>query len=272
MRIPVPRPLRRPLLGTLAWALRIDLTEASDPIAAYRSASALFTRELEPGSRSWPERARVAGSPVDGIVGQSGRIEDGRVLQAKGRDYTITELLDDDRMAERFAGGSYLTIYLSPRHYHRIHAPVAGTVARARHVPGRLLPVNTPAVRLVDRLFPRNERLITYIEGQGGQGGQGGQDGQDGQDGQGGGAVAVVAVGAFNVGRITAAYDETLVTNRGRARPETRLYDPPVPVSRGDELMTFHLGSTVVLLFGAGPSLRPLKPGSSILLGAPITS
>lgn len=262
MRVPVPRPLRRHLLGALAWALRMDLTEASDPIAAYRSASALFTRELKPDARSWPDRDEVAGSPVDGIVGQSGRIDEGRVLQAKGREYTIADLLDDERMAERFAGGSYLTIYLSPRHYHRIHAPVAGTVSRARHVPGRLLPVNTPAVRLVDRLFPRNERLITYIEG--------GADDIPAVD-TAASTVAVVAVGAFNVGRITAAFDETLVTNRRGARPETRLYNPPVRVSRGAELMTFHLGSTVVLLFGAGTSLRPLEPGSPILLGAPIT-
>lgn len=273
MRVPVPRPLRRHLLGALAWALRMDLTEASDPLAAYRSASALFTRELKPGARSWPEREGVAGSPVDGIVGQSGRIEDGRVLQAKGREYTIAELLDDELMAGRLAGGSYLTIYLSPRHYHRIHAPVGGTVSRARHVPGRLLPVNTPAVRLVDRLFPRNERLITYIDGGAGEPGGAGEEAAGGTGRRGAASpVAVVAVGAFNVGRITAAFDETLVTNRRRARSETRLYDPPVSVSRGDELMTFHLGSTVVLLFGAGTSLRPLEPGSSILLGAPITS
>jgi phosphatidylserine decarboxylase len=266
MRLPVPRPFRRPLLGALAWALRMDLTEAADPVEAYRSASELFTRELKPGVRSWPTEAGVAGSPVDGIVGQSGRIEAGRVLQAKGREYTVAELLDDERMAARFVGGSYLTIYLSPRHYHRIHAPVAGRVSRARHVPGRLLPVNTPAVRGVDRLFPRNERLITYVEPAPGAK-------ASGAPGAGApGAVAVVAVGAFNVGRITAAYDATLVTNRRGARAETRLYDPPVALDRGAELMTFHLGSTVVLLFEDDVALEPRVPGSPILLGAPLTS
>lgn len=231
----------------------MDLTEAAAPVESYRTASELFTRRLEPGIRNWPESEAVAGSPVDGVVGQSGDIEEGRALQAKGRWYTVAELLDDEKMAGRFAKGSYLTIYLSPRHYHRIHSPVSGDLSRARHVPGRLLPVNRPATRLVDRLFPRNERLVVYVEEPADR------------------TVAVVAVGAFNVGRITAAFDETLVTNRRGARSETRLYHPPVPVVRGGELMTFHLGSTVVLLFERGVRLEPREPGSEILLGAPIT-
>lgn len=248
----MPRFLRRLKLGVLAWVLRIDLTEAAEPLETYRSVSELFTRKLKPGAREWPAAREVAGSPVDGVVGQSGRITGGRLLQAKGRWYTVAELLDDDALAAGFAAGSYLTIYLAPRHYHRIHAPVSGEVSRARHVPGRLLPVNALAVRTVDRLFPRNERLITGI------------------DASPLGRVAVVAVGAFNVGRITAAFDDTLVTNRRGARAETRLYDPPMRVSRGDELMTFHLGSTVVLLFERAVALAPLEPGRPVLLGEPI--
>lgn len=231
----------------------MDLTEAANPVDAYRSVSALFTRQLKPGARRWPEAEGVAGSPVDGIVGRSGRITGGRLLQAKGRWYTVAELLDDDRLAERFAEGSYLTLYLSPRHYHRIHAPVSGVVARARHIPGRLLPVNAPAINRVERLFPRNERLVTVL------------------DETGMGVVAVVAVGAFNVGRITASFDESLVTNRSRARAETRLYHPPVAVTRGEEIMTFHLGSTVVLLFERAVGLAALEPGHEVLLGTPIT-
>lgn len=254
MRLPVPRVLRRALLGGVAAGLRMDLSEAARPIDAYRSVGDLFTRELREGARRWPATERVAGSPVDGIVGQSGRITDSRLLQAKGRWYSLAELLDDERQAPRFTGGSYVTIYLSPRHYHRIHAPVSGTISRARHVPGRLLPVNTPAVRWVDQLFPRNERLVAYV------------------DGSPLGGVAVVAVGAFNVGRITASFDSALVTNRRRALPETHLYHPPVEVGRGEELMTFHLGSTVVLLFESAVELRPMEPGQPILLGEALTS
>lgn len=232
----------------------MDLSEAAEPIRGFRSLDDLFVRHLQPGVRSWPSDPAVPGSPVDGIVGQSGRITEGRLLQAKGRAYTAADLLDDDALATRFDGGTFVTLYLAPRHYHRIHAPVGGTVARARHVPGRLLPVNTPAVRLVDRLFPRNERLTALLEGDGPAG-----------------LVAVVAVGAFNVGRITADFDEKLVTNRRGARPETHVYHPPAPVGRGDPLMAFHLGSTVVLLFERPLELEDaIVAGRDIRLGAPL--
>ena len=249
-RVPVPAPLRRPLLGGVARILGMDLSEAAEPVRAFRSLDEMFVRHLKPGAREWPAEDSVPGSPVDGIVGQRGEITGGRLLQAKGRDYTAADLLDDRSLAERFEGGTFLTLYLAPRHYHRIHAPVSGSLARARHVPGRLLPVNAPAVRLVDRLFPRNERLSVLIEGDAG-------------------LVAVVAVGAFNVGRITADFDEGLVTNRRGARAETRVYHPPVKLGRGEPLMAFHLGSTVVLLFERRLALDgALEPGRDIRLGA----
>lgn len=251
-RLPLPGPLRRPVLGGVAWLLGMDLSEAADPIGRFRSLDELFIRRLRDDARSWPEDPVVPASPVDGVVGQSGGITGGRLLQAKGRAYSAADLLDDDDLAARFDGGTFITLYLAPHHYHRIHAPVAGRVGRARHVPGRLLPVNAPAVRLVDRLFPRNERLTVLIE-------------------RDAGAVAVVAVGAFNVGRITADFDESLVTNRRGARAETRIYHPAIEVGRGDPLLAFHMGSTVVLLFE-----RPLRldgaveAGRDILLGAPL--
>lgn len=249
-RFPVPRLLRRPVLGGVARLLGMEMAEAAAPVTEYGSLDALFVRRLRRDARSWPGEEAAPGSPVDGIVGQAGVVQEGRMLQAKGRWYRAAELLDDEGLAGRFEGGTFLTLYLAPHHYHRIHAPVSGTVTRARHVPGRLLPVNAPAVRLVDRLFPRNERLAALIEGDAG-------------------AVAVVAVGAFNVGRITAVFDHDLVTNRRRARPETRIYHPAVPVTRGDELMAFHLGSTVVLLFERRLALAAeLEPGRDVRLGA----
>jgi phosphatidylserine decarboxylase len=253
-RAPVPAPLRRPVLGTAARVLGMDLDEAAEPVASFGTLDALFTRELRPGARSWPDPPDRPGSPVDGVVGMTGRVAEGTLLQAKGREYTVAEA----SWAARFESGTYVTLYLSPRHYHRIHAPVGGTLDRARHLPGRLLPVNRPAVEAVDRLFPRNERLISLIETPAGSRT---------------GAVAVVAVGAFNVGRITAAFDPGLATNRRGARPETRAYAPAVMLDRGDELMTFHLGSTVVLLFEGALDLAPtLERGADIRLGAPLTA
>lgn len=257
--VPLPRALRRPVLGTFARAVGIDLAEAELPLEEYPTLNAFFVRRLRPGARSWPGDDTVAASPVDGIVGQVGTIRDGRILQAKGRWYSAAELLGDASEAACFAGGSFVTIYLSPRHYHRIHTPYAGEIVSARHIPGALFPVNEPAVTHVPDLFARNERLIGTIDGPLGR-------------------AALVAVGAYNVGRISAAFDPEWnappgangwVTNRRGARPTTRRYDPPVPVRRGEEIMAFHLGSTVVLLFeGERVELVPgLKPGKAVRLG-----
>lgn len=257
--IPLPRRLRRPVLGAFARAVGIDVSEAEHPLGEYPSLNAFFVRRLRPGLRSWPDAPNVAASPVDGVAGQVGIIENGRIVQAKGRGYSAAELLDDPAEAGRFDGGAFVTLYLSPRHYHRIHAPCAGLVRCARHVPGALFPVNAAAVAHIPGLFARNERLICYLDGPLGR-------------------VAVVAIGAYNVGRISAAFDPAWntasgrsgwVANRRGAAAGTRRYDPPVRVRQGDEIMAFHLGSTVVLLFepervALGPELRA---GREVRLG-----
>jgi phosphatidylserine decarboxylase len=263
--LPLPRPLRRAVLGGFARAVGIDLSEAERPLESYGSLNEFFVRRLKAGARSWPAAARTAGCPVDGVAGRSGVVRDGRLLQAKGRWYTAASLLDDAPEARRYEGGAFLTLYLSPRHYHRIHSPAGGTIAKARHIPGALLPVNAPAVAHVAELFARNERLVCY---------------QDGPLGR----IALVAVGAYNVGRISAAFDDDWggtadaapgrrrrwATNRRGAEVETRRYDPPVAVARGEEVMAFHLGSTVVLLFEPGVTLVALAGGEEVRLGQPI--
>lgn len=252
---PLPRPLRRVVLGTFARALGIDAAQAERPITDYGSINEFFVRKLKPGTRPWPGDPTSAGSPVEGIVGQLGRVESGALIQAKGRIYSAARLLDDEVEARRFDHGSYITLYLSPRHYHRIHAPMTGEIVQARHIPGQLLPVNAPSVAHISDLFATNERLACYIDTAVGR-------------------VAVVAVGAYNVGRISASFDnkwspQAWVTNRRGVRAETRTYDPSIHVRAGDEIMAFHLGSTVVLLF-EDPSLRlrgDLRPGDEVALG-----
>ena len=261
-RVPVPRLLRRPVLGTAALLIGADMKEARRPIGEFGSLDELFVRRLRDGARDWPEDPAVVASPVDGRLGQLGSIWSGQLMQAKGRRYSAADLLDDDELAARFDGGWFATLYLAPHNYHRIHAPVTGQIRRARHVPGRLLPVNTPAVRAVDRLFARNERLITLIRTGGEAGDEAGHEG----------LVAVVAVGAFNVGRITADFDEELVTNTRGSRAQTRVYHPSIPVERGDDLMAFHLGSTVVLLVDRGEPLSSLRTGHPVRLGQPLTA
>lgn len=259
---PIPRGLRPAVLGAFARAVGADVSEAAEPLDAYPTLNRFFTRTLKPGARSWPADRSLVASPVDGAVGQAGVVREGRLIQAKGRLYAVEDLLDEAGCAARYEGGAFITLYLSPKDYHRIHAPVAGAIRDARHVPGALLPVNAPSVSHVPELFARNERLMCHIDGPLGR-------------------TAVVAVGAYNVGRISAAFDpawnappgeRAWVTNRRGLQSAGRRYDPPVPVDRGDEIMTFHLGSTVVLVFEPGRvSLVPtLRPGDDVRLGMEI--
>jgi phosphatidylserine decarboxylase len=237
--IPIPRAFRGPVIGGFARYVGADLAEAEHPLAHYATLNEFFTRRLRAGSRRWPHDSAAVGCPVDGVAGQVGRVHQGKLLQAKGRWYSAGDLLNDATEGERYEGGAFTTLYLSPRDYHRIHAPTDGRIYQAAHVPGSLLPVNAAAVAHVPGLFARNERLICYLDGPLGR-------------------IAVVAVGAYNVGRISAAFDpawsappgkSSWVTNRPGATFRRRDYDTPFPVAQGDELMTFHLGSTVILLF-----------------------
>jgi len=275
----IPRGLRRRVIRGFAGAVGADLSEAEEAPEAYASISEFFTRRLEDGARDWPDDPEMPGSPVDGVVGALGAIRDGELIQAKGIRYRVEELLGEGPHSDpfhpsaghpvplvppagSFARGRFLTLYLGPRHYHRIHAPVTGGVRWARALPGALLPVNAPAVQSVPDLFPRNERLVAILSREDRA------------------PVAVVAVGAYNVGRISARFDEGWngpqgrgVTNRrGRRGVETRAYDPPREIQRGEELMAFHLGSTVVLLFADEPRDfdRHLQPGREVALGQPL--
>ena len=231
----LPRALRPLLLGRFAAAYRLDLGEAERPLADYPSLQELFTRRLKPGLRPQAEPAPgFVNSPVDGAIIASGRIEAGQAIQAKGLPYRIDELLKHDPAARRFEGGHYLTLYLSPRDYHRIHVPFRGQVTAVGRVEGELWPVNGASTAHVPRLYERNRRATWVAEGSGPDAGL---------------EVAAVLVGATHVGGV-------LVDPRwlgGRSLPP----DGALPVERlecreGDDLGTFQFGSTVVLLVG-GP-------------------
>jgi phosphatidylserine decarboxylase len=260
--VPIPSAMRRSVLGAFARAVGADVAEAELPLEAYPTLNRFFTRRLAAGARGWPADPSAVASPVDGAVGQLGTVREGRLIQAKGRLYDVVHLLEDEGAATRYEGGAFITLYLSPKDYHRIHAPVDGEIRAARHVPGALLPVNAAAVSHLPELFARNERLMCWIDGPLGR-------------------TAVVAVGAYNVGRISAAFDpawnapagrSAWVTNRRGLQSAARAYDPPVPIRRGDEIMTFHLGSTVVLLFEPArvELLSSIRPGDPVRLGMQI--
>lgn len=142
----------------------IDPSIVEKPIREYRSLKEFFARRLKPGVRTIAPGDDVVASPVDGTVSQMGDIHEGTLIQAKGKQYSLADLLGDTpEAAKRFYGGKFITIYLSPRDYHRIHMPVEGDLIRYTYVPGRLYPVNQLGIEHVDKLFARNERLVTHV-------------------------------------------------------------------------------------------------------------
>lgn len=228
----LPRRVAGTVNSSFARAVGADLSEAEHPPEHYSSLGEFFLRNLRTGIR--PLGPGVV-SPVDGRIDEHGTIEESTLVQAKGRYYALERLLKDDDLADRFEGGYFITIYLSPRDYHHIHAPLDAQVSACYYIPGTLWPVNAWSVGCIDELFCVNERLITLLETELG-------------------LVAVVKVGATNVGSISVTYD-SLRTNgwnrlRGRLPGVTRRsYDPMPELKKGDRLGSFHLGSTVILLF-----------------------
>jgi len=171
----------------------VDVSDAERPPAEYRSLQAFFGRGLLAGTRPINGTANAIVSPVDGVVGACGAIEMGQLLQAKGRSYSLVELLGDSAAASRLEGGLYSTLYLAPANYHRVHAPAAGRVTRERYIPGAFWPVNQRAVERVPRLFATNERRVVYL-----------------------GDLVVVLVGACLVGSIRMNHTPPYSVDRGQ--------------------------------------------------------
>lgn len=244
-RAPAPRFLHRAAIRAFARKYQVDVAEAERALDEYPTFAEFFTRRLKPGLRPIDPDPQAIVSPVDGAVSQAGTIEEGRCLQAKGIHYPVEKLLAEDAAtAAPFLGGAFATLYLSPRDYHRIHAPIAGTIDGWSYVPGEFWPVNPASVRSKQALFCVNERLTTWLSTPAGR-------------------VAVVAVGATNVARIRASYDDIL-THTGKPARRHR-YERPIPIGKGDELGVFEMGSTVILLFETGrvrwsDALRPDAP------------
>ncbi|MFT3665181.1 archaetidylserine decarboxylase [Piscinibacter sp.] len=228
----------------------VDMSEAADPdITSYASFNEFFTRALKPGARPLAEAPWLC--PVDGAISQFGAIAHDRIFQAKGHDYTTTALVGGDaELAARFEGGSFATLYLSPRDYHRIHMPCAGRLLRMIHVPGALFSVNPTTARGVPGLFARNERVVCVFESAHGP-------------------FVLVLVGATIVGSMATVWHGVVNPPRPGTLREWRYRDGEVALGRGAEMGRFLLGSTVVLLFPRG-TLRfepGWTPGHAIRMG-----
>ncbi|HEX4385392.1 MAG TPA: archaetidylserine decarboxylase [Myxococcales bacterium] len=253
-RIRAPKPVMRAAISKFAKSYGVNAEESERPITDYPTFVEFFTRRLKPGARPIAPGA-VAVSPVDGTVAEKGEIVDSTLYQAKGKPYTLAELIGGPQAeadARQFAGGTFCTIYLAPYNYHRIHTPLGGEITGYVSMPGQLWPVNPIGVRNVEKLFCVNERLTTFLRTPRGP-------------------AAVVSVGATAVGRIRAVYDD-VVTNAKRTRKMARkIYEQPIPVEKGGELALFEMGSTVVLLFAPGVKIAdrwqagmPIKLGEAL--------
>lgn len=210
---------------------KVDMAEAQEPdLTAYANFNAFFTRPLREGAR--PIASADIVCPADGAISQLGAIDEGRIFQAKGHYFSTRELLGgDDERAELFCDGQFATIYLSPKDYHRVHMPLAGTLTATRYVPGKLFSVNGVTAENVERLFARNERLVCHFDTQAGP-------------------MALILVGAMVVAGIETVWSGQVAPPP--SLPVERDYKnlpEPVSLAKGEEMGRFKLGSTAILLF-----------------------
>ena len=217
------------------WFIRqfgIDLSEAQiQDVEQFKHFNAFFTRELKPEARPIDKSTGSIISPVDGTISQLGTIEQNRLFQAKGRSYTLEQLLaNDEAWVNEFQNGEFATIYLSPRDYHRIHMPVNGKLLKMTHVPGRLFSVNPATTRTVNGLFARNERVVCYFETELGP-------------------MAVILVGAIFVASMETVWHGTVSPPHGHTLKSYQYEEDDIQLKIGDELGRFNMGSTVILLF-----------------------
>ncbi len=252
----LPKPLAGAAVRAYGKVFGVNLDEVRDPLDSFASVQEFFVRALKEGARPVDDAAAAVVSPCDGAWGACGAIERGQALQVKGRPYSVATLLDEPELAAHFEGGSFATLYLSPKDYHRLHAPLAGDVVAARHVPGALWPVNSAGIRYVDGLFSKNERIVVLLK-------------PSSSSVPANAMLAMVAVGATMVGKVRLTFDD-LVTNDGD-QATVRAYSHPHRLDKGQEWGRFEFGSTVVLLASPGwLRLNAQAPGTPLRLGSRI--
>lgn len=228
--------LTTPTVRRFAAAYDVEMQDAVQPdLAAYDTFNAFFTRALKPEARPIAAAPDAVASPADGRISGIGRVRDARVLQAKGVDYSLLQLLGGDGEAtELLADGGFVTVYLSPRDYHRLHMPRTGTLLSQTHVPGRLWSVGPHAVRALDGLFTRNERVVAQFDTERGR-------------------MALVLVGAINVAAIETVWAGLITPPRNdRVTRIDYAGADRVVLPRGAEMGRFNMGSTVIALFERG--------------------
>lgn len=252
----LPPRLMQWVIKRFASHFKINLEEVAEPLSSFASLQDFFVRKLKAESHTVDSAREAFVSPCDGAYGQSGNVENGLLLQVKGKSFRLSELLSDEKWALTFEGGTYAVLYLSPRDYHRFHAPCDLHIEQAAHVPGRLWPVNTWAVEHVDEVFCVNERVVMRASHQGGS------------------EFAIVAVGATMVGKVRLSFDDSMTTNLKKSSYKKCVYiGSQALLEKGQELGYFEFGSTlVVVLPKSVGSLDSHPAGTAIRMGQRIGS
>lgn len=241
--------------AAIRWFARkfdVDMKDAvEEELGSYTSFNRFFTRALKPEARPIDQQANSICSPADGRISAIGEITDGQIYQAKGRDYSLDVLIGGDQSAaQRLANGGFTTIYLSPRDYHRLHMPVAGTLLSQTHIPGRLFSVGPHTVRALPNLFARNERVIAQFETEAG-------------------LMALVLVGAINVAAIETVWHGLVTPPQRRSMSSVNYPDEQaVNLAKGDEMGRFNMGSTIIVLMENPVAWRvDMQAGDAVRMG-----
>jgi phosphatidylserine decarboxylase len=251
-------PWKNFLIASVVKNYAVDMGDAVQPDPhAYASFNAFFTRALKPGARNASADPRAVACPADGKISQAGAIVtndagSARIFQAKGFDFSVAELLGDEIEAQKYTNGQFATVYLSPRDYHRIHMPLAGTLRETVHIPGRLFSVAPFTVEGVPRLFARNERLVCHFDGEHGP-------------------FAVVMVGAMLVSSVETVWGGLEIPPYASTITHTNWREKHIRLERFAEMGRFNMGSTVILLLPPAHAAKlVVAAGESVRVGQPL--
>lgn len=228
VHIPLPRFLSKIVIMAFAKAYNISLAEAEFPVDHYPSLGEFFIRRLKPGLR--PVADTWAVHPADSVITQAAPIASGRLIQAKNKTYSVESFTRDSRAMEKYDKGTFLTYYLCPTDYHRVHSPVTGEIKKVAYIPGALWPVNAWSTENIHELFSVNERVLVEIETDRG-------------------LVGVMFVGATNVGQIELAFDKEIRGNQLLSDAVQEKTYTGQKIQKGEELGMFRMGSTIVMLY-----------------------
>lgn len=228
VHLPLPKWIWTPIIKWFAGVYKINLSEAEFDVSAYDSLGEFFVRKLKVGLRPLGTSWNV--HPADAVITQAAKITDGQLIQAKNKTYNVADLTNDSNALTKYNEGYFLTYYLCPTDYHRVHSPVTGTIVKIAHIPGKLWPVNSWSTENVPELFSVNERVCVEIQTDRG-------------------LVNVVFVGATNVGQIMLTVDPEIHGNQLVLSKALTKENLKINISKGEELGMFRMGSTVVMLY-----------------------